>query len=90
MLQRDAGPSGWVDWPKRRYELDGWEVFEGDPASPHQCRGWFRCTAADFAAPKGSTLSLRLTREDGSARLLTVEIVRVKTTEPEWEFIATR
>jgi len=90
MLHRDSGPSGWVDLSTSRYALDGWEVFEGDPDSPHQCRGWFRCTADDFTAPKGTTLSLRLSREDGSERLLDVEIVRAKTTEPEWEFVAAR
>ena len=90
MLRRDSGPSGWVDLPTARSELDGWEVFEGDPASPHMCRGWFRCTADDFSAPKGTALTLQLTREDGSDRRLDVEVVRVKTTEPEWEFVAAR
>ena len=90
MLHRDTGPSGWTAFNTTRHELSGWEVFEGNPDSPHQCRGWFRCTAADFTAPKGTTLSLRLSREDGSERLLDVEVVRTKTTKPEWEFIATR
>ena len=90
MLRRDSGPSGWADLNATRYELDGWELFEGDPASPHMCRGWFRCTADDFAALKGTALSLRLTRHDGSLRQLDVQVVRPKTTEPEWEFLATR
>ena len=90
MLQRDSGPSGWTDLPTGRYELDGWEVFEGDPESPHMCRGWFRCTVENFQAPKGAQLALQLSRDDGSTPQLDVEIVRVKTTEPEWEFIATR
>jgi hypothetical protein len=90
MVQRDSGPSGWVDRPGRRYELDGWGIFEAGLDSPRMCRGWFRCTADDFMAPTGAKLSLRLSHADGSARLLTVEITRVKATEPEWHFLANR
>ena len=90
MLRRDSGPSGWIDLPRGRYELEGWEVFEGNPDSPHMCRGWFRCTADDFKAPTGTGLTLQLKRQDGTARRLDVEVVRVKTTEPEWEFVAAR
>lgn len=89
MFRRDSGPSGWVDLAGGRIALDGWEVFEGDPESPHMCRGWFRCTADDFKASKGTALTLQLTRQDGPTRRLDGEIVRVKTTEPEWEFMAT-
>ena len=39
---------------------------------------------------KGTALSWRLAREDATTRHLDVEIVHVKTTEPEWEFVATR
>jgi hypothetical protein len=90
MLRRESGPLGWTDLPTGRYEVDGWEVFEGDPDSPHMCRGWFRCTAKDFRASKRTALSLQLFREDGSDHHLEVEIVHVKTTAPEWEFVAAR
>jgi hypothetical protein len=89
-LTRDAGPSGWIDLGAGRYALDGWELFEGDADSPHMCRGWFRCTADAFTAPPGTGLTLELMRRDESTRRLDVRIVRVKTTAPEWEFVAER
>ncbi len=82
--------TAWFDLPTGRFELNGWEVFKSDPDSTHMCRGGFRCTAKDFKARKGTGLTLQLIREDGSARRLDVEIVHVKTTEPEWEFVAAR
>jgi hypothetical protein len=88
VLIRDAGPSGRIDLAGIRYEIDGWELFEGDPTSPHMCRGWFRCTADYFTAGTGTRLALELTRRDGSTRHLDVHVVRAKTTEPEWEFVA--
>jgi hypothetical protein len=42
MLRRDSGPAGWIELPMGRVALEGWELFEGDPESPHMCRGWFR------------------------------------------------
>ena len=90
MLRRDSGPSGWIELPMGRVALEGWELFEGDPDSPHMCRGWFRCTADHFRVPKGIGLTLQLSRQDGTTRRLDVEVVRAKTTEPEWEFVAAR
>ena len=57
MLRRDSGPSGWLDQNATGYERDGWESFEGDPASPHMCRGWLRCTADHFTAGTGTRLT---------------------------------
>jgi hypothetical protein len=54
------------------------------------CRGWFRCTSEELPIPKGIGLTLQLTRLDGTSRRLDVEVVRAKTTEPEWEFVAAR
>jgi hypothetical protein len=88
MLTRDAGPSGWIDLGATRYEIDGRELFEGDPASPHMCRGWFRCTADNFTAGKGTRLALELARRDGSTRRLDVRVERAKTTAPAWKFVA--
>ena len=87
-LTRSSGPCGWTELDDRRYELDGWELFEGDPASPHLCQGWFRCTAEGFAPRKDTELRLYLTDRDGTDRILDAHIVRARTTDPEWEFHA--
>jgi len=51
---------------------------------------WCRCTADYFTAGTGTRLTLQLTRRDGSTRCLDVNVVRAKTTAPEWEFVADR
>jgi hypothetical protein len=88
-LTRSSGPCGWTELDGQRYELDGWELFEGDPSSPHLCQGWFRCTAEGFAPRKDTALRLYLTDRDGVDRILDARIVRARTTDPEWEFHAT-
>ena len=89
-LTRDSGPSGVAEIRGERFEIDGWEVFEGDESSPHLCQGWFRCTTEGFTAPKDSELRLILTDTEGEERILDVRIIRVRTTDPEWEFRAER
>jgi hypothetical protein len=90
MLERESGPSGWAQINGDRIEIDGWELFEGDEASPHMCRGWFRYRAEIVTAQPGMTVELELTTEDGELRPLTAELLRARTTAPEWEFRAER
>lgn len=87
-LMRDSGPCGIAEIGEQRFEIEGWEIFEGDESSPHLCQGWFRCSAEGFAAPRNSHLRLILTRSEGAERILDVQIVRGRTTAPEWEFRA--
>jgi hypothetical protein len=87
-LTRSSGPCGWTEIGGQRFELDGWELFEGDAASPHLCQGWFRCTAEGFAPRKDAALRLYLTDRQGVDRILDAHIVRARTTDPEWEFRA--
>jgi hypothetical protein len=89
-LTRDSGPCGIAEIGGTQVELDGWELFEGDESSPHLCQGWFRCTAEGFLAPKGTKLRLVLTDQEGAERILDAQIVRVRSTDPEWEFRAER
>jgi len=88
-LTRSSGPCGWTEVGGQRYELEGWELFEGDAASPHLCQGWFRCTEEGFAPRANTDLRLNLTDREGVDRILDVRIVRARTTDPEWEFRAT-
>jgi hypothetical protein len=90
MLEREAGPSGWAQIGGERIRIDGWELFEGDDTSPHMCRGWFRYRADRFPAKPGMTVELELTTDDGEHRPLTAELVKARTTAPEWEFRAER
>lgn len=90
MLEREAGPSGWVDLDGARYQVEGWELFEGDEQSPHMCRGWFGFGAGSFAAKPGTTVQLHLETDDGQTRLLTATLQKARTTAPEWEFRAER
>jgi hypothetical protein len=87
-LTRDAGPSGSIEQNGIHFAVDGWELFEGDPGSPHMCRGWFRSSYAGFWPKRGDRLRLHLRREDGSERLLNGEIARASSAEPLWEFVA--
>ena len=87
-LTRASGPCGIAEIAAERFPIEGWELFEGDPSSPHLCQGWFRCTAEGFAAPRNTALRLYLTDRDGEDRILDAQIVRVRTTDPEWEFRA--
>ena len=87
-LTRDAGPAGSIEQYGIHFAVDGWELFEGDPGSPHMCRGWFRSSYPGFGPKRGDRLRLHLRRGDGGERLLDVEIVRASTTEPLWEFVA--
>ena len=89
-LTRDSGPCGIAEIGGATFEIEGWEIFEGDESSPHLCQGWFRCTAEGFTAPKDSELRLILTDTEGAERILDVQIIRVRTTDPEWEFRAER
>ena len=90
MLERASGPSGWVELDGGRYEIDGWELFEGDDESPHMCRGWFRFDPNAFEGKVGMSVDLHLTDEDGAEKLLTAQLLKARTTEPEWEFCAER
>jgi len=90
MLERESGPSGWAKMGSERIQIDGWEIFEGDESSPHMCRGWFRYRADDLPGTPGTTAELELTTDDGEVRLLTAELVKARTTAPEWEFRAAR
>jgi hypothetical protein len=87
-LTRSSGPCGWTELAGHRFELEGWEIFEGDATSPHLCQGWFRCTAEGFAPRTNSDLRLNLTDREGVDRVLDARIVRARTTDPEWEFRA--
>ena len=88
VLERAAGPSGWVEIDGQRHEVDGWELFEGDENSPHMCRGWFRLEDSDFSGKVGTTVHLELLDEDGINRPLTAQLRKARTTVPEWEFVA--
>jgi hypothetical protein len=90
MLERESGPSGWAQIGSERIGIDGWELFEGDEASPHMCRGWFRYRAESVPAKLGMTVELELTTDDGEVRPLTAELLRARTTAPECEFRAER
>lgn len=90
MLEREAGPSGWVELEGTRYQVDGWELFEGDETSPHMCRGWFGYETNSFSAKAGATVQLQLETDDGQTRLLTATLQKARTTAPEWEFRAER
>jgi hypothetical protein len=90
MLEREAGPSGWVEVAGQRHRIDGWELFEGDEASPHMCRGWFRHESDAFAATAGTSVQLELETDDGQSRPLTALLQKARTTAPEWEFRAER
>ena len=87
-LTRDAGPSGWTEFNGAEFDITGWEIFEGDPADPNMCRGWFRCTDPSFAARKKAHVRLHLVDAQGEERVVDAAIVHVSTTEPMWEFLA--
>ena len=89
-LTRDSGPSGWTEHKGTEYDLTGWEIFEGDPADPNTCRGWFRCTDPSFTARKKAQLRLHLLDEQDHERVVDVAIVHVSSSEPMWEFLAVR
>jgi hypothetical protein len=90
MLEREAGPTGWIEVGGQRFEVDGWEIFEGDESSPHMCRGWFRYDPEAFSASPETSLQLELETDDGETRLLTATLQKARTTAPEWEFRAER
>jgi hypothetical protein len=90
MLQRESGPSGWAQIGGDRIQVDGWEIFEGDDNSPHMCRGWFRYLGECPPANPGTTVELTLTTDEGQVRVLTAELLKARTTAPEWEFRANR
>jgi hypothetical protein len=90
MLERESGQSGWAQIESDRIKVDGWEIFEGDESSPHMCRGWFRYHAESLPGTPGAIAVLELTTDDGEMRVLTAELVKARTTAPEWEFRAER
>ena len=90
MLERESGPSGWAEIGGSRYRIEGWEIFEGDEASPHMCRGWFRYQAHEFPATTGMVVQLELVTDEGKVRPLTAHLQTARTTAPEWEFRAER
>ena len=90
MLEREAGPTGWVEIGGQRHAIDGWELFEGDESNPHMCRGWFRHEAGTLTDRAGTTVHLHLQDESGETRELTARLEKARTTVPEWEFRADR
>jgi hypothetical protein len=88
LLGRQSGPSGAAVVNGQHVRIEGWELFVGDPASPNNGRGWFKCTQAAFRAPRNSMVHLDLVDEDPAiTRSIDVRIVHVKSTEPLWEFM---
>ena len=90
MLERESGPSGLLVIGEQRFEIDGWELFEGDTDSPHMCRGWFRYREAALPLKRGTVVRLELDVDDGGTRELTATLEKARTTAPEWEFRARR
>ena len=90
VLTRTSGPSGWAEHNGTRTAVAGWELFEGDPESPHMCRGWFRCPDPTFPARTNTLLRLHLVTDTGTERTLEARIAHASSTEPLWEFIAAR
>jgi hypothetical protein len=87
-LNRSSGPRGFTDIDGRRFQLGGWELFEGDPASPHQCQGWFTCRDQSFEARKNTALHLTLIPREGGFRELDVTITVNDKPERLWQFVA--
>jgi hypothetical protein len=87
-LGRISGPSGTAIFEGRKWVLGGWEFFEGDPESPHQCIGYFTCRQPNFEARKNTELHLTLRPHTGGFRDFDAVITVNDKAERLWRFHA--
>jgi len=87
-LRRTSGPHGTAYQGDTTTLLEGWELSEADPISPHEYQGWFTCSDEFFTARKGSELDLKLQSWNDGIRKLHVVIEKIDVPEHQWEFYA--